>query len=79
MREGDRLLAPLQGAVLVPKRPQRERGIGQARGPWVKAKVDGQRAVLLGIMQRDAMFEVLMGSDNFSQPDQGLAEAPVGR
>ena len=79
MREGERLLAPLQGAVRVPQRPQRERCIAPARSPWVKPNVDSQGAVLLGIMERDAVLEVLVGNDDISQPDQGLAEAPIGR
>src|SRR5262245_3877799 len=77
--QGDRLLTPPQGAVRVPQRPQRERCIGPARSSRVKSNVDSQGAVLLGVMERNAALEVFVGSDDLSQPDQGLAEAPVGR
>src|SRR5262245_30385088 len=75
--EDERLLTPLQSPVRVLQRPQRERCITPARSPRVKPNVDSQRAVLLGVMERDAVFEVFVGSGDLSQPGQGLAEAPV--
>src|SRR5882762_9648511 len=59
--QGQCLLAPPEGLVRIPKQPERSSHIGEEKHTKVNLKAQGQRAVLWGIVEGEALLQVLFG------------------
>ena len=78
LRERARLVAALQGLVRIAQSPQSEGVNRQGRYPRVLAIGEGERAMLLGIVQRDALGKMLAGLSHLPHDVQRQAQSPVG-
>ena len=78
LRERARLVAALQGLVRIAQSPQSVGVNRQGRYPRVLAIGEGERAVLLGIVQRDALGKMLAGLSHLPHEVQRQAQSPVG-
>ena len=54
--QGECFVAPLQGLVRIAKKPQTQAATDPARHPRVQPVDEGQRAVLLGIIEGNALL-----------------------
>jgi hypothetical protein len=70
------LLASLEGLIWIAKRPQDHGRIGEASHPGVLQGTVG--VAVLGIVERDALLEVLSGRDKLSEMAQSEPQHKVG-
>ena len=76
--QGERLVAPLQGLVRIAKKPQGQGRIGEASHPGVMPVEEGMGAVLLGVVEGNALLQVRAGRGKLSQTEQGRPQRIVG-
>src|SRR5262249_34572015 len=73
----ERLGTPLQGLVRIALKPQNSAHIGAASHPGIMGIDKSMGAVLLGIIERDALFEMCAASNELSMPEQDGPQGPV--
>ena len=78
LRTRARLVAPPEGLVRIVQGPQSEGVIHQGRDPRVLAISEGERAVLLGIIQRHTPGKLLAGLGHFPHVVPRHAQGSVG-
>ena len=65
--QGQRLMAALEGLVRIPQQPERSGHIGEEKHTKVIPKAKGQRAVLWGIVEGEALLQVRLGSGELTE------------
>ena len=75
---GQRVVDAFQGLVGIAKQPPGPGEIDQAAYPGVITVAERMGAVLLRVVERDALLEVRSGRGQFSQPEQCLPKGVVG-
>src|SRR5262245_8285162 len=70
-------LAPLQSPFWVTKIPERYGGVGEAADPGILSVEKRMRAVSLGVVERDRLFQLLPGRAHFSEPQRPSPERKV--
>src|SRR5437870_1777453 len=79
LRQGKRLMAPLQGLVWIAKMPQAQGRPAEASHPGVIPAIEErQTAVLLGVIEGKALLCVLSGSSKLAKPEQGVPQHIMG-
>ena len=76
--EGERVVDAPQGLVGIAELPQGQRHKGETVHPGVIAIQKGVGAMLLGIVERQALLQVGPGGGELAQPDQGIPQHIVG-
>jgi hypothetical protein len=66
LRSGHSLLAVLKGLVWVTQNPQRQGQPGETKDPRFKAEEESKGAVLLGVVEGEALLQVLSGEGKFA-------------
>ena len=61
LSQGQCLMAPPDGLVRIPKQPERSSHIGEEKHAQVNFKAQGQRAVLWGTVEGEALLQVRLG------------------
>src|SRR5262249_28384772 len=65
--QGQRLMAPLEGLIRIPQQPERSGHIGEEKHAKVIPKAKGQRAVLLGIIEGEALLQMRLSRGDLPQ------------
>ena len=71
-------MASLARLVRIAQRPQDKGEEGQAKDLGVYTIEKGQSAMLLGLIERNALLEIGAGGGQLSQIMTGLPQRPVG-
>ena len=76
--QGEGLVAPREGLVWIAEQPQGPGHIGEAPDPEVQAIVEGQGAVLLGIIEGEPLLQVRPSQGQLSQEVHRAPQRMVG-
>src|SRR5262249_44085307 len=73
-----RLMALLEGLIWIPEQPERAHHVGEEKHAKINTKAQDQRAVLLGIIEGDALLELRLGRGYSTEVQQGAGQCVVG-